>query len=94
MRRWEYGGPPIDKGTVKMLIDTYGTDRFYTQYGMSEMGPSGCLLPPEDQVRKAGSIDENAMIGNRMKVVRADGVDAQPGETEENWFSGDCESQR
>ncbi|QCP05044.1 class I adenylate-forming enzyme family protein [Brevibacterium sp. CS2] len=90
VRRWTYGGAPIDRETAKMLIDTYGTDQFYNLFGMSEMGPTGCLLPPEDQVRKAGSVGRAAMVGNEMRVVKADGTEAGPGETGEIWFSGDC----
>ncbi|MGW9825264.1 acyl-CoA synthetase (AMP-forming)/AMP-acid ligase II [Brevibacterium pityocampae] len=93
IRRWTYGGAPIDRDTAKMLIDTYRTDQFYNLFGMSEMGPTGCLLWPEDQIRKAGSVGRSAMLGNEMRVVKADGTDAGPGETGEIWFSGDCRMQ-
>src|SRR5699024_838407 len=89
IRRWNYGGSPIDRATAAMLIDTYGTDQFNNVFGMSEMGPTGCRLPPEDQLRKAGSVGRTAMIGNAMRVVKADGTEAGPGETGEIWFSGD-----
>src|SRR5699024_5837074 len=52
-------------------------------------GPTGGLLRPEDQLRKAGSVGRTAMIGNAMRVVKADGTEAGPGETGEIWFSGD-----
>ena len=71
-------------------MESYGTDQFYNQYGMTEMGPTGCMLRPEEQLLKAGSIGRDAMIGNRMKVVKANGTTAGPGETGEIWFSGDC----
>lgn len=89
VRRWCYGGAPIDRETAKLLIDTYGTDQFYNLFGMSEMGPTGCMLRPEDQLRRAGSVGREAMWGNAMRVVKADGTDAGPGETGEIWFSGD-----
>jgi feruloyl-CoA synthase len=89
IRRWNYGGSPIDRATAAMLIETYGTDQFNNLFGMSEMGPTGCLLRPEDQLRKAGSVGRTAMIGNAMRVVKADGTEAGPGETGEIWFSGD-----
>ena len=41
------------------------------------------------QLRKAGSVGRTAMIGNAMRVVKADGTEAGPGETGEIWFSGD-----
>lgn len=89
IRRWNYGGAPIDRSTAAMLIEKFRTDQFYNLFGMSEMGPTGCLLGPEDQLRKAGSVGRAGMIGNSMRVVRADGVDAGPGETGEIWFAGD-----
>ncbi|GAA1849979.1 class I adenylate-forming enzyme family protein [Brevibacterium marinum] len=89
IRRWNYGGAPIDRSTAAMLIETYGTDQFCNLFGMSEMGPTGCLLEPEDQLRKAGSVGRTAMVGNAMRVVKDDGTDAGPGETGEIWFTGD-----
>lgn len=89
VRRWNYGGAPIDRETAQLLIDAYRTDQFYNLFGMSEMGPTGCMLRPEDQLRKAGSVGREAMWGNAMRVVKADGTDAGPGETGEIWFSGD-----
>src|SRR5699024_11865393 len=87
--RWNYGGSPIDRATAAMLIETYGTDQFHNLFGMSEMGPTGCLLRPEHQLRKAGSVGRTAMIGNAMRVVKADGTDARPCDTGEIWMSGD-----
>ncbi|WP_350269414.1 AMP-binding protein [Brevibacterium sp. CBA3109] len=89
IRRWNYGGAPIDRSTAAMLIEAYGTDQFFNLFGMSEMGPTGCMLRPEDQLRKAGSVGRTAMVGNAMRVVKADGTAAGPGETGEIWFSGD-----
>ncbi|PMB98055.1 class I adenylate-forming enzyme family protein [Brevibacterium luteolum] len=89
MRRWLYGGAPTDAGTLRRLISGYESENFYNVFGMSEMGPTGCFLRPEDQLRKAGSIGRAAMIGNRMRVVDADGRDAGPGQTGEVWFAGD-----
>ena len=89
IRRWNYGGSPIDRSTAAMLIEAYGTDQFFNLFGMSEMGPTGCMLRPEDQLRKAGSVGRTAMVGNAMRVVKADGTDAGPGETGEIWFTGD-----
>jgi feruloyl-CoA synthase len=89
IRRWNYGGSPIDRGTASMLIDAYGTHEFYNLFGMSEMGPTGCMLGPEDQLRKAGSVGRSPIIGTAMRVVKADGEEAGPGETGEVWFSGD-----
>nr|WP_231939654.1 AMP-binding protein [Brevibacterium siliguriense] len=80
---------PIDRSTAAMLIEAYGTNQFYNLFGMSEMGPTGCLLGPEDQLRKAGSVGRHAMLGNAMRVVKADGTEAGPGETGEIWFAGD-----
>ncbi|GAA4282906.1 AMP-binding protein [Brevibacterium daeguense] len=90
VRYWNYGGAPIDQQTAQLLIRTYKSEQFYNLFGMSEMGPTGCMLRPQDQLRKAGSVGREAMWGNQMRIVKADGTDADPGETGEIWFSGDC----
>ncbi|MER5883197.1 AMP-binding protein [Streptomyces sp. NPDC001941] len=86
MRLWAYGGAPLGAGTVRTLREAYGSDRFYQVYGMTEMGPVGSALYPEEQVAKAGSIGAGGMPGVDIRVVTADGADARPGETGELWL--------
>ncbi|MCX4846074.1 class I adenylate-forming enzyme family protein [Streptomyces sp. NBC_00893] len=86
MRLWAYGGAPLGARTVRMLQDAYGSDRFYQVYGMTEMGPVGSALYPDEQVTKAGSIGAGGMPGVDIRVVTADGSDARAGQTGELWL--------
>ena len=56
---------------------------------MSETGPSGSVLRPHEQLAKPGSIGKSAMVGVQMRVVKADGTEAGPGESGEIWFLSD-----
>ena len=89
MRHWIYGGAPIGAETAELLARVYRSENFYQVYGMSEMGPVGTALYPHEQIAKAGSIGRGGMPGVDLRVVRADGVDAAPGETGEIWLSAD-----
>lgn len=81
-----YGGGPISADLAKTLLEAYRTDRFYQIYGMTEAGPTGTLLYPEEQLRKAGSIGRSAMAGVDMRLMHADGRPARAGETGEIWI--------
>lgn len=89
MRRWTYGGAPIGAEVARQLQQAYRSENFYQVYGMSEMGPTGTALYPHEQIAKAGSIGRCGMPGVDLRVVRADGGDAAPGETGEIWLAGD-----
>lgn len=89
MESWTFGGAPIDEATTRKIIDNYQPGTHRQLYGMSELGPAGSELRPEDQLRKAGSIGNYSMLGVDMRVVKADQTDAEPGETGEIWFKTD-----
>lgn len=86
MRSWLFGGSPIDAAGTRRIVENYRPGEHFQVYGMSETGPSGSLLGPEEQLEKPGSIGRCGMIGVEMKVVRADGGTAANGETGEIWF--------
>lgn len=89
METWTFGGAPVDEATTRTIMEHYQPGTHRQLYGMSELGPAGCELRPEDQLRKAGSIGNYAMVGLDMRVVKADGTDAGTGETGEIWFKSD-----
>ena len=86
VRAWIYGGGPIGAEVARQLAAAYRSDRFYQVYGMTETGPVGTTLYPEEQVERAGSIGRVALPGVDLRVVQADGRDAAPGETGEIWL--------
>lgn len=89
VRAWIYGGGPIGAEQARQLAVAYRSDRFYQVYGMTESGPVGTTLYPDEQVAKAGSIGRTALPGVDLRVVRADGVDAAPGDIGEIWLRAD-----
>lgn len=89
MRAWIYGGGPIGVDTARALIARYRTDRFYQVYGLTEAGPTGTVLLPEEQVAKAGSIGRRSLPGADLVVIKNDGHEAKPGEVGEIWLRAD-----
>lgn len=89
MRAWVYGGGPIAPETVKKLKQAYQSDKFFQVYGMTEAGPTGTVLIPEDHENHAGSIGKKALPGAQMKVMKDNANQAAPGETGEIWLKAD-----
>ena len=86
MKAWIYGGGPIAPETVRKLKENYKSDRFYQVYGMTESGPTGTVLFPEDHGEHAGSIGKKALPGAQIKIMKHETVPAGPGETGEIWL--------
>jgi feruloyl-CoA synthase len=86
MRCWIYGGGPISGEHAKILSAKYKSDNFYQVYGMTESGPTGTTLFPDEQVAKAGSIGKTALPGADLKVMKSDTQEAARGETGEVWL--------
>lgn len=86
MKAWIYGGGPIAPETVKKLKAAYRSDRFFQVYGMTESGPTGTVLLPEDHREHAGSIGKQALPGADMRVMKDAATPAGPGETGEIWL--------
>lgn len=85
VRRWTFGGAPIDAAGTGTILESYQPGAHYQLFGMSETGPSGSMLRPHEQLEKPGSIGRTGMIGVQMRVVTADGTEAGPGESGEIW---------
>ena len=50
-----YGAAPMAAEAVREMIKKFKTDQFFCLCGLTEAGPGGVALKPEDQVRKAGA---------------------------------------
>lgn len=86
LRACVYGGGPISAETARRLMVSYPNGQFYQVFGMTETGPTGTVLYPQEQVNKAGSIGRTPVPGAKMRVVRDDGLEAQPGDVGELWL--------
>ena len=70
VRAWLYGGGPIGPAQAERLTRAYRSNAFFQVYGMTEAGPAGTTLYPDEQIAKAGSIGTG---GGRRPARRADG---------------------
>ena len=83
MRLWIYGGGPLGEDMAKRLMQRYRTTQFMQVYGMTEMGPLGTALFPEDALRKAGSIGRSSLPGVQVRLVAEDGSATPAGQVGE-----------
>ena len=86
LRRRGYGwvgGGPIGADMSWRLAENFHSDNFFQVYGMTETGPVGTVLYPEEQISKAGSIGRAALPGADMKVITDAGVEAKAGDVGE-----------
>ena len=51
-----YGGAPMPKPLAKRIGEAFPDSRLWTIYGLTESGPTGTTLQPEDGLRKLGSV--------------------------------------
>jgi feruloyl-CoA synthase len=82
MRQCAYGGGPLGADMARKLARSYRTDRFVQVYGMTESGPLGTVLYPEDAEAKAGSIGRG-VPGVEVEVRHPDGRLCGPGDVGE-----------
>ena len=83
MRLWAYGGGPLGADMARKLAQSYRSDRFVQVYGMTESGPLGTMLHPEEAIAKAGSIGRVGVPGVAIEVRRPDGRRCEAGEVGE-----------
>jgi feruloyl-CoA synthase len=89
VRAWVYGGGPISVAAARRFTERYRSSNFYQVYGMTETGPVGTVLYPEEQLAHAGSIGRSAMPGVDVRLLRDDGTEAVRGESGEIWMRAD-----
>ena len=78
VKKWGYGAAPMAPELVKQAMERLGNDQFFNLCGLTEAGPGGILLDPEDQIRKAGA-GGKAIVNTEARVVDDGGNDVKPG---------------
>lgn len=86
VRCWIYGGGPISTEMSRNLMTAYKSDKFYQVFGMTETGPTGMVLYPEEQIGKAGSIGRFCLPSVEIIVVDDDGQEIPNGSIGEIWI--------
>jgi len=89
MKCWVYGGAPLAKEEVKIVQEKFNTNRLFCVYGLTEAGPTGTLLLPEEHETKAGSIGKRAALNTEIKIVDQEGHPVESGEIGEIILKGE-----
>lgn len=86
---WLYGGAPLGQQEVQFVKQKFNTSKLMCLYGLTEAGPSGTLLQPEEHEHKAGSIGRRAALNCELRIVDDQGNDVVDGEIGEIILSGE-----
>ena len=81
-------GGPMSPDLTRRLIEALPGKRIFVMYGATEASARLSYLPPEDLIRKLGSVGR-AIPGVTLEVLREDGSAASPGEIGEVVARGD-----
>ncbi|WP_254901277.1 class I adenylate-forming enzyme family protein [Tuberibacillus sp. Marseille-P3662] len=89
MRVFAYGGSPMPLASYQYVSQAFRNNNFYQVYGLTEAGPNGCLLRPEEHHTKPGSIGKTPVVNVEMKIVTESGIETTPGQYGEIILKGD-----
>ncbi|SMO45877.1 long-chain acyl-CoA synthetase/feruloyl-CoA synthase [Melghirimyces algeriensis] len=89
VQRWVYGGSSLSKMEVQFVQEKFQTDQLMCVYGLTEAGPNGTFLRPEDHQTKAGSIGKRAALNCEVRIVNEQGEDVESGEIGEIILRGE-----
>jgi acyl-CoA synthetase (AMP-forming)/AMP-acid ligase II len=89
VRYWTYGGAPLSRDEVLFIAKQFRTDRLMCLYGLTEAGPNGTYLSPEEHAAKAGSVGKYAALHCELKIVDDHGKEVPPGEIGEIVLRGE-----
>ena len=89
MRVFAYGGGPLALASYHHVKNAFQNENFYQVYGLTEAGPNGILLNPEEHLTKAGSIGKYPTVNMEIRVVNEFGEDTSPKEYGEIILTGD-----
>ncbi|MFC4767823.1 AMP-binding protein [Effusibacillus consociatus] len=86
--RCAYGAAPMAPEIVKQSMEMFGTDQFYNLCGLTEAGPGGICLTPEDHKTKLGA-SGLTMFHTEARVVDDVDEDVPPGKVGELVLRGE-----
>lgn len=89
MRVFAYSGGAMPLASYHYITEAFQNTNFYQVYGLTEAGPNGSLLRPEEHATKCGSIGKIPVMNMEIKVVTEEGTETAPGEYGEIILSGD-----
>ncbi|KHE66900.1 class I adenylate-forming enzyme family protein, partial [Halobacillus sp. BBL2006] len=89
MKYWVYGGAPLSQTEVHFVEEQLDTDHLCCVYGLTEAGPNGTLLMPQEHSSKAGSIGQRAALNCEIRLVDEQGQDVGTNEVGEIILKGE-----
>lgn len=89
VKRWVYGAAPLSATEVQLIQKKFKTNQLMCVYGLTEAGPNGTYLSPEDHAHKAGSVGKRAALNCEIRIVDENGKDVKPGEIGEILLCGE-----
>lgn len=88
VKRCGYGAAPMPIATLQKSMEMFGTDQFFNLCGLTEGGPGGVFLLPEEHKTKLG-VSGRANHFTDARIVDDNGVDVKPGEVGEFIIKGE-----
>ncbi|MGE7918631.1 long-chain-fatty-acid--CoA ligase [Viridibacillus sp. NPDC093762] len=88
INRFSYGAAPMSADLVNQCIKFFKTRNFYSLCGLTEGGPTGVFLSPEEHKTKIGSAGKDGLLLTEVRVVAANGLDTKAGEVGELILKG------
>ena len=82
IKRYGYGAAPMPTSLIEQTIKLFNNKQIYNLCGLTEAGPGGILLHPEDHEQYAGA-GGRPILGTEVKVVDDDGNPIKLGEVGE-----------
>lgn len=82
-----YGAAPMAPGLINQAMELFDTEQFYNLCGLTEAGPGGILLYPDEHKTKLGA-GGKAMFLTNVRVVDENMEDVQSGEAGEFIIKG------
>ncbi|WP_053361688.1 long-chain-fatty-acid--CoA ligase [Bacillus sp. FJAT-27251] len=78
IKRCGYGAAPMAPELVRKSMELFGTDQFFNLCGLTEAGPGGVMLEPEDHKMHLGKGGKPIFI-TEAKVVNEEGIEVTHG---------------
>lgn len=88
VKRCGYGAAPMPIATLQKSMEMFGTDQFFNLCGLTEGGPGGVFLLPEEHKTKLG-VSGRANHFTDARIIDDNGVDVKPGEVGEFIIKGE-----
>jgi long-chain acyl-CoA synthetase len=87
LRSLMYGGSPMPEQTIARLLERFPGVGLWNLYGLTETGPSGCVLAPEFATERWGSVGL-PVEGTDLLIIDDEGHELPPGEAGEITMRG------